>query len=50
MAKIASFSTRLTALLTISGCSGAVWGNLAIFGISIGIFLGTLYLSKPSSK
>ncbi len=50
MAKIASFSTTFAALISITGCNGAVWGNLAIFGISVGIFLGTLYLSKPSRK
>ncbi len=28
------------------GCNGAVWGNLAVLGITFGIFLGTLSLGR----
>jgi hypothetical protein len=31
--------------LTLSACSGpAVWGNLAVFAVSVGIFVSTLAL------
>jgi hypothetical protein len=33
-------------LLTLSGCEGAMWGNLAVFAISLGIFMGTLTLGR----
>ncbi|MBN1654932.1 MAG: hypothetical protein JXA30_14275 [Deltaproteobacteria bacterium] len=50
MNKIASSTNVIALLLSMTGCSGAVWGNLAIFAVSIGIFLGTLFLHKPSSQ
>ncbi len=30
----------------ITGCEGAVWGNLAVLAMSVGIFLGTLSLGR----
>ncbi|HKP60827.1 MAG TPA: hypothetical protein VJV78_29060 [Polyangiales bacterium] len=33
-------------LLSLSGCEGAMWGNLAVFAISLGIFMGTLTLGR----
>lgn len=33
-------------LLFLSGCEGAMWGNLAVFAISLGIFVGTLSLGR----
>lgn len=33
-------------LLILSGCEGAMWGNLAVFAISLGIFMGTLSLGR----
>jgi hypothetical protein len=32
--------------LTLCGCEGAVWGNLAVLAISVGIFMGTLTLGR----
>jgi hypothetical protein len=34
------------ALLSMSGCEGAMWGNLAVLAISLGIFMGTLTLGR----
>lgn len=33
-------------LLSLPGCEGAMWGNLAVFAISLGIFMGTLTLGR----
>jgi hypothetical protein len=30
----------------LSGCEGAMWGNLAVLAISLGIFMGTLTLGR----
>ena len=34
-------------MLSMAGCEGAMWGNLAVFAISLGIFMGTLTLGRP---
>lgn len=33
-------------LLFLNGCEGAMWGNLAVLAISLGIFMGTLSLGR----
>jgi hypothetical protein len=33
-------------LFVLSGCEGAMWGNLAVLAISLGIFMGTLTLGR----
>jgi len=35
-----------SALLLLTGCESAMWGNLAVFAISVGIFMGTLSLGR----
>jgi hypothetical protein len=43
----AAIATVVGSALCISGCQGVVlWGNLAVFGVSVGIFLGTLALGR----
>lgn len=32
--------------LLLGGCQGAIWGNLFVFAISVGIFMGTLSLGR----
>jgi hypothetical protein len=32
--------------LSLTGCSGAIWGNLVVLGITVGIFFGTLSLGR----
>jgi hypothetical protein len=49
MAKILIILTVL-AITLIAGCSGAVWGNLAVLAVSIWIFIGTLSLGRPAAK
>jgi hypothetical protein len=37
----------LVGLITLlPGCEGAMWGNLAVLAISLGIFMGTLTLGR----
>lgn len=31
---------------TLTGCNGAIWGNLSVLLITCGIFLGTLTLGR----
>ena len=35
--------------LLLTGCAGAIWGNLLVLGITVGIFFGTLALGRSSS-
>jgi len=30
----------------LGGCQGALWGNLFVFAVSVGIFMGTLSLGR----
>lgn len=36
----------ITAPLFATGCNGALWGNIAVLGITVGIFYGTLSLGR----
>ena len=35
--------------LTLSGCAGAIWGNLLVLGVTVGIFFGTLALGRSTT-
>ena len=48
MSASARFSLLSTLLLT-PGCSAIVWGNLGVLGVTVGIFLGTVFLSRGSN-
>ncbi len=40
----------LTALgLMLTGCNAAIWGNLIVLGITLGIFFGTLALGRSTA-
>jgi hypothetical protein len=39
-------SIALASLTFLCACQGAVWGNLAVLAITIGIFMGTLTLGR----
>jgi hypothetical protein len=39
----------LTPLLA-SGCNGVLWGNLGVLCVTIGIFLGTVFLSRTGKS
>lgn len=36
--------------MILGGCAGAVWGNLLVLGITVGIFVGTLSLGRVRSS
>ena len=38
----------MTAPLLCAGCNPAFWGNLGVLGVTIAIFLGTVFLSRSS--
>lgn len=42
-------STGLLLPLGLAGCNGAFWGNLAVLGIALGIFFGTLSLGRAGA-
>ncbi len=37
-------------LPVLSACNGAMWGNLAVLGVSVGIFMGTLSLGRHADS
>ncbi len=41
-----SILTLVGLLPLLSACNGAMWGNLAVLGVSVGIFMGTLSLGR----
>lgn len=42
----ASMMLLLATLPMLGGCQGAIFGNLMMLALSVGIFMGTLSLSK----
>jgi hypothetical protein len=34
--------------LFATGCNGVLWGNLGVLCVTVGIFLGTVFLSRSS--
>lgn len=38
-----------TFALSLTGCNGALWGNLLVLGITVGIFFGTLALGRSTT-
>lgn len=48
MSTLARFSL-LSMLLLTPGCSAILWGNLGVLGVTVGIFLGTVFLSRGST-
>jgi hypothetical protein len=39
----------LLALVSLSGCNAILWGNIGVLGVTVGIFLGTVFLSRSSA-
>ena len=37
------------ATLSLSGCNLILWGNIGVLAIAVGIFLGTVFLSRSST-
>lgn len=46
MNRTASLALLLVSALALPGCSGAIWGNLVVLGLTVGIFFGTLSLGR----
>ena len=36
--------------LLLGGCNGVFWGNLGVLCVTIGIFLGTVFLTRSSNR
>ena len=34
----------------LAACNGAMWGNFAVLGVSVGIFMGTLSLGRHADE
>ena len=49
MQKTFSLLAPCFAVLLLSGCNAAFWGNLLVLGITVGIFFGTLALGRSSA-
>lgn len=48
MRKTYSLLVLSTSALLLGGCQGAIWGNLLVLGVTVGIFFGTLALGRSS--
>jgi hypothetical protein len=45
------FTTSLALVLLacgLTGCNGALWGNLMVLGVTVGIFFSTLALGRTT--
>lgn len=38
------------ALMLSGGCNAAFWGNVGVLGITVGIFLGTVFLTRDGES
>lgn len=45
-----SMLSLVCVLPLVSACNGAMWGNLAVLGVSVGIFMGTLSLGRHADS
>lgn len=39
----------VSAPLLLNGCSAILWGNLGVLCVTVGIFLGTIFLSRSNT-
>ena len=39
----------ISAPLLVTGCNAILWGNLGVLCVTVGIFLGTVFLSRSSA-
>lgn len=42
-------SSLVSAPLLLTGCNAILWGNLGVLCVTVGIFLGTVFLSRSSA-
>ena len=38
----------VSASLACAGCNASFWGNLGVLGVTVAIFLGTVFLSRST--
>lgn len=43
------FGLSMAAPLLLTGCNAILWGNLGVLCVTVGIFLGTVFLSRSNS-
>jgi hypothetical protein len=43
------FMLPVAAALLLTGCNVILWGNIGVLGVAVGIFLGTVFLSRSSA-
>jgi hypothetical protein len=48
MSALRSASWLAGPALMCTGCNGVFWGNLGVLCVTVGIFLGTVFLSRSS--
>jgi hypothetical protein len=48
MSALRSASCVAAGALLCTGCNGIFWGNLGVLCVTVGIFLGTVFLSRSS--
>lgn len=48
MSALRSASFVAAPVLMCTGCNGIFWGNLGVLCVTVGIFLGTVFLSRTS--
>jgi hypothetical protein len=48
MSALRSASFLAVPALMSTGCNGIFWGNLGVLCVTVGIFLGTVFLSRTS--
>jgi hypothetical protein len=49
MKKLTSIALVSAMPFFLSGCAAAIWGNLFVLAITVGIFVGTLSLGRAAS-
>ena len=43
------YGLPMAAAFLLTGCNGILWGNLGVLCVTVGIFLGTVFLSRSSA-
>ena len=48
-ARRAAWALACVASLALTGCNAILWGNIGVLAVAVGIFLGTVFLSRSSA-
>lgn len=49
MTRTSSLAIAALPMPLLAGCSGALWGNIVVLAVTMGIFIGTLSLGRASA-